>query len=481
MIGAARACVAKVTGAAETWYGLIDYGVGTDINDASSNRHYTIPNAAVLDKSATTGYAVGHFIELSQNAGTQAQYMVSSGLFNANPSFQMYLGEASNTPANSYFATPCDATVDNNFGSIADAVELAKTILVVEQFDPGSGNSEIWICEPGGVASMVASSAGPPGDIAAPTDWFLGTRSDLETARYFQEEMGGHFMVARNLTSNEIETLANGTSPVTLLGSDCVGAWSFAGGANATEPDVSANNNIATRRGTGWPGQVTDAISVIDSDQSHTATVAGSSVDSPQTIPVTLDASTNRKISVIVATDADTPTSVVFDAGGADEAAFTQRLTVGSFIEIWDVDIPDAVDAGTYNITATATVSEPLAWSMVAMRNAAAGAPHSTDTFGPVGGGPGTDTGVLTTVPNGALIIGGVSHAAYSGDASYVWTSAGAPIELMDGNLTGSPFFMAGAAYELVDGGDASYDFTWTATNEGATAYASYACYGPAT
>jgi hypothetical protein len=124
-----------------------------------------------------------------------------------------------------YFANVSDATTDNVIGDDDPGVDLNQVRLMVVQYNPATGNGELYICDPGEAAQLVATAAGPDGNVIAPGNWNIGRRSDGDNDRYFQEKIGGFGNVDRNLTTGEIAQLATGISPLVLLEEDCAGAW----------------------------------------------------------------------------------------------------------------------------------------------------------------------------------------------------------------------------------------------------------------
>jgi hypothetical protein len=233
--------------ATKPWYGLIDFG---EDNAATPDRHYTIPHADALDLIASTGWAWGMFTRLDQNAGTISQYILSSGTLNANPSFNLFIREASVGTPNTYETNTSDATTDNQAQGAQGLVTLGQLRLVVLQYN--GTNMTLHICDPGGSASLIATAAGPDGNVIAPGNWHFGRRADGDASRYYQEWAGGLWKADRALTVDEIETIAAGQSPAAVLTTALAGWWPFQNGAVEVEPDMTANGNDATRVGT-WP------------------------------------------------------------------------------------------------------------------------------------------------------------------------------------------------------------------------------------
>lgn len=456
----------------------LPYGLADFVND-NSTVYYSIPNNAALNLGSGA-WAWFMFTRIGDNAGTQAQYLLS---FGTAPHFNLYISEASHatTSLRDKFGLSIidDAAVaaagDSSTATGGDNLER----LVVVQ---STGTTvEMWLCRPGQTATRVVNLAINLGAITAGTSWSLGRRADGATDRYYEEELGGVGKANVALTQTQIETIAGGGNPITLLGANLAEYWRFKNGLAATETGAVAGI-VATKT-----TATVSAITVMAAGQSHQGP-PGTSLPTtdPLDFTITLGAGTKRKISVATGNDASgggVPTSIAFDPAGAN-LAFTKRIERVGFdakVSIWDVDIGDGVAAANYTIRIDKTAAGQMGWSYIVMSGAATGAPIDTDgeeTSATISGA----TITLNTVPNGSAIHAIVANGAYSNSstATYSWSAPTGAVNLQRGAVIGGSFFVTGAIYALVDGGGGNVTATWAHT-AASGAHASIAvAYGPA-
>lgn len=228
-------------------HGLIDF------IRPNAERHYTIPHVVALDLSAGS-WAIGVWSKIDDNSGDFFQYVVSNGPFEGTGTVNLYSGD-DNTASPGQVAEWIASIVDDTgtgtgspLSSSGDQAVGGVERLVVIQ-DDGS-NTELYLTPKDGTASQ-ADTDTTLGNITPADDWHFGCRADLNTDRFYEEHAGGLFFVNRAMTTTEMESIATGQSPVTVLGAACVAFWPFKDGAVAVETDV-VNSIDATRQGTGW-------------------------------------------------------------------------------------------------------------------------------------------------------------------------------------------------------------------------------------
>ena len=227
--------------------GLIDFKA------ANTTRRYTIPASTILNM-ADDDWAWGVWTDINTNAGTQFQYILSSGMPETTPSFNWYFVEATNATE-----TPntCGINLVDNAGvatpgiqnsSVSNAGDGIQRMIILQS----TGTTvEMWFCPINGTPVRVINLALNLSDITLPGLWSFGSRTDGNTARFMENWLGGLFRSSVALTSTQIQTLGTGVSPVTVLGASCTAFWPFSSGAGTTEIDV-VGGIVATRQGTGW-------------------------------------------------------------------------------------------------------------------------------------------------------------------------------------------------------------------------------------
>lgn len=232
--------------------GLIDF-----VNN-NSTMYYSIPHASTLDFPAGVG-GWGFWTRVDENTGEGAQFVLSSGVPGTLSSLNVYLAEASNvgTTANAFGFTMTDsAGVGGSTLRPSSTITGADGIerLVIVQ---STGSLvQMWLCPKNGTATKVYEASVALGALVPTTDWNLGRRADGDTARYWEEWLGGPFKFNTALSQAEIEEIATGVSPIDVIGSNCVAFWRFANGAVAIELDV-VNGLAATKLSASVPTGVT--------------------------------------------------------------------------------------------------------------------------------------------------------------------------------------------------------------------------------
>lgn len=218
-----------------------------DFTDATT--YYTIPQNAALNHPAGA-WAWGVWVQLSNNTGAFFQHLISTGVPPASPSFGLYcveLSNASETPNRWSLRVTDDAGANssNLDANVSNAGDGVKRLIVAQST---GATLEIWFCEENGTATRVRNTAFNTGVLTAPTVWNFGRRSDGNADRWYDGLAGGLFKADVALTQANVEAIAAGSSPVTVLGAGCIEFWPFLNGNVATETGVVAGI-VATRVG----------------------------------------------------------------------------------------------------------------------------------------------------------------------------------------------------------------------------------------
>lgn len=230
-------------GSAPQVHGLIDFGTN------AGTKYYSIDHIALLDLPAGA-WAIGFWFDVDDNAGSNFQYLISSGSFGATPSFNFYLNEASvATHAGKWqIRTRDDAGTDTGTSarsSSTDNGDGTERLLVIQS----TGTTvEMWTCV-GGAATKVMDEATDLGALTAPSAWNFGRRDDGDADRAYENQVGGLFWADVALDETTIESINTAGEPVSVLGANCLEYWPFASGAGATEVGAVAAT-VATRNGT---------------------------------------------------------------------------------------------------------------------------------------------------------------------------------------------------------------------------------------
>ena len=229
---------------------LIDFG------DANSSRYYTLPHHPDLDLP-DSDWCWGAVTRVEENSGTAFQYLLSTGNFEATPSFQLYLSEASEASnPNKWKAHTVDddgtlASETSLTSSVATGADSVTRFVVIQRTGT---NLEMWLCPLNGSATQVANLAASSYDaMTAPTDWNFGRRSDGNADRYYEEWAGTLFKGNVALSQANIEAIAGGVHPLTVLGAAARGYWAFSSPLTTVPDEVGSSD--ATRFGSGWPGE----------------------------------------------------------------------------------------------------------------------------------------------------------------------------------------------------------------------------------
>lgn len=154
----------------------------------------------------------------------------------------------------------------------------------------------------------------------------------------------------------------------------------------------------------------------------NTSTPYSSTGSGDHTMALTLGSGTYRKVVIFIGTEQSggtfTPTVVRYNG---NDATVRVDQAVGSAQRCWlyEYDVPDALGAGSYNVTYTTTTSSDhtaMAWQTV---GSATGAPEDTDSGTTAAGVSATVSGAGMTVTAGSLTLVGV--LAQNADAT--WSS----------------------------------------------------------
>lgn len=180
-----------------------------EVTDASP---LTIPNA---------DWTFGFQFWIDDNTGTQSQYMVSWGGYDANPSFNILLYEVSHANADRL-----EARIRWASGS---ALALS----------PGAGDGDfyqtgVWhrllIRRSGTTLALFSdgtsvASGTIGGGVNLAANLWIGSRSDENVDRFFGGRMAEMFKIDRALSNAEIAGLSNGASPSRLSGIHDSTSW----------------------------------------------------------------------------------------------------------------------------------------------------------------------------------------------------------------------------------------------------------------
>jgi Right handed beta helix region len=228
--------------------GLINFGAG------NTTRYYSIPNTAALNLGAGA-WAWGMWTRLPANAGTDYKYLLSCSTIGVTPQWNLAVAEAS-VADGAAFANHWHFRIGDNAGvdgalytsSAAPGGDNIERLIVLQS----TGTTlELRFCPINTLtAVLVVNEAVNVGALTAPNPWNFGRRTDGAAGNYYDGWAGGLFKANVALTGPQIEAIAGGSSPVTVLGANCVAFWPF-GSADATVTDV-VSGIVATRQGSGW-------------------------------------------------------------------------------------------------------------------------------------------------------------------------------------------------------------------------------------
>ncbi len=153
-------------------------------------------------------WTIGGWFRLTDNTGSNFQYILSWGTFGADPSFQWFLPEASTADANTLKIIVRDAGGDehNFFSSGTPGTStawqhfaLVRSGTTLTQYIDGSADGSNTNANHGSV------------DVAG--NFYVGSRSDRQSARFFGGDVAELAKWDRALNASELTSLVAGTRP----------------------------------------------------------------------------------------------------------------------------------------------------------------------------------------------------------------------------------------------------------------------------
>ena len=228
-----------------------------DFVTGNASRYYSVDVTTPIVLPGS-GFAVGMWMALPVGFNTIAafQYFLSTGALNANNNINFFLGETSNFReifARARSGPSAGEDINNpfasNVGVAPDGVELIDHLLVFQ--GNGSEFQLYWVPADGTVTAPNNTKAyiASTGDNTVST-LILGSRTDFQSERYYQNVLSEVFMLDRILTNAEIENLAT-RKPITDEEPSPLLYLRFIS-PDATISDLSGNGHTATRVGTGY-------------------------------------------------------------------------------------------------------------------------------------------------------------------------------------------------------------------------------------
>lgn len=220
-----------------------------DFGPSNTTRHFTMTGPEL--GTAGAEWCVGFWMKDTRITGSDYDYGVGRNTLGANNSFQIFIGQSgtANPGQVGVRALGSSGTEFNqNTGTILSG--SGNDFLIVAQ--KRSTNMEIYVVQEGTSVGSPTLSSGTdvPNTISSGT-WYLGARSDLSSARFWQNPFGEFFVLTGDsLTAAQVTTLAAGQH-INAVKSTRAVDLRFRGN-NATELDQSGNGRDATRVGTGY-------------------------------------------------------------------------------------------------------------------------------------------------------------------------------------------------------------------------------------
>jgi hypothetical protein len=215
-----------------------------------SNDYYSVSDAPEL-ALADGDWCIGIWTYVDDNAGSNAQYLISINSLGANNSINLWLeetGSGSSPGEWSVYGKDGDGT---NTGTLRCGITGADSAwrLIIIQRKTADNEIQIWFCEKSGAASKVDSVADTDFDAVDGGDWNIGRRADGDADRFYGGAACELFKGDFALSQAQIEALAAGLPVKTLaaqLGHTLdlyLPMWK----ADATLIDYSGSGNSATR------------------------------------------------------------------------------------------------------------------------------------------------------------------------------------------------------------------------------------------
>jgi hypothetical protein len=212
-----------------------------------STDYYAIPDSADLTLP-TSDWCVGIWTFVSDNTGTDFQYVISNGTFRGTDTFNLHIKEDSApSSAGRWEADVTDGSNnDSEIISSSSPGADSKWRLIVVQRRGVDSEMQMWFCEPGQTAVKQGSDILHPDTVDGSNDWNIGRRQDGSGTRYYGSIAAEFFKGDFSLSQSEIEAIAAG-NPVYTLGKtpDVYLQMKTAG---ATQRDLFGSND-ATENG----------------------------------------------------------------------------------------------------------------------------------------------------------------------------------------------------------------------------------------
>tara|TARA_R110002072_G_scaffold302699_2_gene487442 strand:+ start:7678 stop:9513 length:1836 start_codon:yes stop_codon:yes gene_type:complete len=215
-----------------------------DLSVNNNSRYYSVPDHADLS-FPDTDWFLAIWMRVEENEGSAFQYIFSNNMWDSAESLNWFVVEnsSSDSAKGQMYARP------ESLGGLTTGIRIDDGLdrLVVAQ-RVGS-NVEVKTC--------VAYGSVVQGDVLAYSSgqlnggvWNIGRRVDGNASRYYKEHFGDVIKGHVSLTNTQIEALAAGENPETVIGTVNLDVWFPFTEASATVTDL-INGHVATRNGTG--------------------------------------------------------------------------------------------------------------------------------------------------------------------------------------------------------------------------------------
>jgi hypothetical protein len=215
-----------------------------------SDDYYDISDAAELTLQ-DGDWCVGMWTYVSNNTGSNAQYIASNNGWSASHSFNLCLNEESAGSYSDkwqYGLEDGDGTFNGELATTETGADSTWRLIIIQR-DATAGETQMWICEEGASATEDADEADTNLGAINGGDWNIGRRVDGNADRYYGSIACEFFKGDFALSQGQIEALAAGL-PVKTLAKQLgytLDVYLPMYEADATLLDQSGNGNDATR------------------------------------------------------------------------------------------------------------------------------------------------------------------------------------------------------------------------------------------
>lgn len=217
--------------------------VGFDEN----NDYFIVTDAAGLTFQ-DGDWVLGVWTFVSDNSGTNYQYIVSNGNFSANNSLNLLLdetGEGGTPDQWEAILEDGDGTAVNLASASAPGADSTWRLIIVQR-RTADNEIQMWFCEEDAVATKEDSNSDAGFNAINGGDWNIGRRVDGQADRYYGSIASEIFKGDFSLSQSEIEQLAAGHTIRSIGKSPDM--WLQMIASVATLPDLSGNGNTGARQ-----------------------------------------------------------------------------------------------------------------------------------------------------------------------------------------------------------------------------------------